>query len=295
MRQFLFMLKDFELINSNLTAGVAVQAIAQDNPLADDGIDRNFDVKIVFLEFFEALAECAVHAVPIREQSKKANSRYTVSVLEDRAENEKDNREGEDDNHQEEQQEETQLASKKGLDDQLVSNKSIGASQKKDQGLVSKPSAASLSQASGKNSAKQERRRSSPSSPNSLSKAGSLHGVQSTSSVVSGIPPVASHGSLAQQAIPEEESGHSQASKENDEDPNTLESPKSVSLNNLPQSGFEDGKSRESLSGVDWNDEFQVWCWQVNKFFTKLFFPAAKKHSSRNKCIWAVNQLNDWN
>jgi hypothetical protein len=138
------------------------------------------------LEFFEALAECAVHAVPIREQSKKANSRYTVSVLEDRAENEKDNREDEDDNHQEEQQEETQLASKKGLDDQLVSNKSIGASQKKDQGLVSKPSAASLSQASGKNSAKQERRRSSPSSPNSLSKAGSLHGVQSTSSVVSG-------------------------------------------------------------------------------------------------------------
>ncbi|XP_077614705.1 radial spoke head 10 homolog B-like [Crocuta crocuta] len=55
MRHFLWMLKDFKMINKELTPTKFVEVIAEDNPFMHDGIDSNFELELVFLEFFEAL------------------------------------------------------------------------------------------------------------------------------------------------------------------------------------------------------------------------------------------------
>ncbi|XP_021042888.1 radial spoke head 10 homolog B [Mus pahari] len=55
MRYFLWMLKDFRMINKDLTATKFMTVIAEDNPFVYDGTDSNFEVELVFLEFFEAL------------------------------------------------------------------------------------------------------------------------------------------------------------------------------------------------------------------------------------------------
>ncbi|XP_053413758.1 radial spoke head 10 homolog B [Nycticebus coucang] len=55
MRHFLWMLKDFKMINKELTPTKFVAVIAEDNPFIYDGIDSNFELELVFLEFFEAL------------------------------------------------------------------------------------------------------------------------------------------------------------------------------------------------------------------------------------------------
>ncbi|XP_074170034.1 radial spoke head 10 homolog B isoform X6 [Rhinolophus sinicus] len=63
MRHFLWMLKDFKMINKELTATKFVEIIADDNPFIHDGIDSNFELELVFLEFFEALLSFAFISV----------------------------------------------------------------------------------------------------------------------------------------------------------------------------------------------------------------------------------------
>ncbi|XP_040607245.1 radial spoke head 10 homolog B isoform X2 [Mesocricetus auratus] len=55
MRYFLWMLKDFGMINKDLTATKFMTVIAEENPFVYDGTDSNFEFELVFLEFFEAL------------------------------------------------------------------------------------------------------------------------------------------------------------------------------------------------------------------------------------------------
>nr|XP_045000261.1 radial spoke head 10 homolog B [Jaculus jaculus] len=55
MRYFLWMLADFKMINKELTPTKFMKVIAEDNPFIHDGNDSNFELELVFLEFFEAL------------------------------------------------------------------------------------------------------------------------------------------------------------------------------------------------------------------------------------------------
>ncbi|XP_027628318.1 radial spoke head 10 homolog B2 isoform X2 [Tupaia chinensis] len=63
LRYFLWMLKDFKMINKELTATKFVAVIAEDNPFIHDGIDSSFELELVFLEFFEALLSFALTCV----------------------------------------------------------------------------------------------------------------------------------------------------------------------------------------------------------------------------------------
>ncbi|XP_049494869.1 radial spoke head 10 homolog B-like isoform X2 [Panthera uncia] len=63
VRHFLWMLKDFKMINKELTPAKFVEVIAEDNPFMRDGIDSNFELELVFLEFFEALLSFALISV----------------------------------------------------------------------------------------------------------------------------------------------------------------------------------------------------------------------------------------
>ncbi|XP_029804067.1 radial spoke head 10 homolog B-like isoform X2 [Suricata suricatta] len=63
VRHFLWMLKDFKMINKELTPVKFVEVIAEDNPFMHDGIDSNFELELVFLEFFEALLSFALISV----------------------------------------------------------------------------------------------------------------------------------------------------------------------------------------------------------------------------------------
>ncbi|XP_059933728.1 radial spoke head 10 homolog B isoform X3 [Mesoplodon densirostris] len=69
MRHFLWMLKSFKMINKELTASKFVEVIAEDNPFMHDGIDSNFKLELVFLEFFEALLSFAL--ISVTNQSTK--------------------------------------------------------------------------------------------------------------------------------------------------------------------------------------------------------------------------------
>ncbi|XP_024601212.1 radial spoke head 10 homolog B2 isoform X2 [Neophocaena asiaeorientalis asiaeorientalis] len=69
MRHFLWMLKRFKMINKELTASKFVEVIAEDNPFMHDGIDSNFKLELVFLEFFEALLSFAL--ISVTNQSTK--------------------------------------------------------------------------------------------------------------------------------------------------------------------------------------------------------------------------------
>lgn len=58
-RQFMFMLSDFRLINSDLNPREVLQILAKDNPeLAHDDF-CNLELEMTFLEFYEALIDCA--------------------------------------------------------------------------------------------------------------------------------------------------------------------------------------------------------------------------------------------
>ncbi|XP_038618729.1 radial spoke head 10 homolog B2-like [Tachyglossus aculeatus] len=63
MRHFLWMLKDFKIIDKQLTAKKFVEILAEDNPDVYDGLDSTLELEIVFLEFFEALISCALVCV----------------------------------------------------------------------------------------------------------------------------------------------------------------------------------------------------------------------------------------
>ncbi|XP_053512960.1 radial spoke head 10 homolog B isoform X2 [Artibeus jamaicensis] len=52
-------MKNFKILSKELTATKFVEVIAEDNPFMCDGIDSNFELELVFLEFFEALLSFA--------------------------------------------------------------------------------------------------------------------------------------------------------------------------------------------------------------------------------------------
>lgn len=58
-RQFLYMLNDYRLLNDNLTAKEVVQILASDEPQLAGHDFCNMEIELTFLEFFEALIDCA--------------------------------------------------------------------------------------------------------------------------------------------------------------------------------------------------------------------------------------------
>ncbi|XP_039347196.1 radial spoke head 10 homolog B2-like isoform X6 [Mauremys reevesii] len=60
MRHFLWMLKDLNMLSKQLTATKIVEILVKDNPFVCDGDDSNLQHELVFLEFFEALLDCAL-------------------------------------------------------------------------------------------------------------------------------------------------------------------------------------------------------------------------------------------
>ncbi|XP_015281671.1 PREDICTED: radial spoke head 10 homolog B-like [Gekko japonicus] len=59
MRHFVWMLKDLRLVSKQLNATKIVDILAKDSPCVRDGEDTNLEKELVFLEFFEALLDCA--------------------------------------------------------------------------------------------------------------------------------------------------------------------------------------------------------------------------------------------
>nr|XP_014345348.1 PREDICTED: radial spoke head 10 homolog B isoform X2 [Latimeria chalumnae] len=83
MRRFVWMLRDFNLVTKELTASKILEILAQDNPAVYDGIDTNLELEMVFLEFFEALLDCAVWCVPediIKESEMHPEDRAVTST-----------------------------------------------------------------------------------------------------------------------------------------------------------------------------------------------------------------------
>ena len=58
-RQFMFMLSDFRLINSDLSPNEVLRILAKDNPELAQEEFCNLELEMTFLEFFEALIDCA--------------------------------------------------------------------------------------------------------------------------------------------------------------------------------------------------------------------------------------------
>ncbi|XP_077057278.1 radial spoke head 10 homolog B isoform X2 [Siphateles boraxobius] len=58
-RQFVWLLKDLCLYDSELTVSKVLEILSVDSPAIHDGIYSNLDLKMSFLEFFEALLGCA--------------------------------------------------------------------------------------------------------------------------------------------------------------------------------------------------------------------------------------------
>ena len=58
-RQFMFMLSDFRLINPDLSSKKVLQILAKDNPELAQEDFCNLELEMTFLEFFEALIDCA--------------------------------------------------------------------------------------------------------------------------------------------------------------------------------------------------------------------------------------------
>ncbi|XP_029432614.1 radial spoke head 10 homolog B-like [Rhinatrema bivittatum] len=59
MRLFVWILKDFHIINEELTTTKIVNILADENPAVHDGATTNLELEMTFLEFFEALIGCA--------------------------------------------------------------------------------------------------------------------------------------------------------------------------------------------------------------------------------------------
>ncbi|XP_009863983.1 PREDICTED: radial spoke head 10 homolog B-like [Apaloderma vittatum] len=60
MRHFLWMFDDLKLLNKQLTASRLVEILAKDGPSLHDSSDTNLELELVFLEFVEALLNCAL-------------------------------------------------------------------------------------------------------------------------------------------------------------------------------------------------------------------------------------------
>ena len=61
IRDFLWMLKDFKLINSSLTVKKFLDAVYSDDQQKLEERCFNLDNSVVFLEFYEALLQCSQH------------------------------------------------------------------------------------------------------------------------------------------------------------------------------------------------------------------------------------------
>lgn len=80
MRQFLFMLRDFEILSKHLSIKTILKILAFDDPLvSSDNIENcNMELEMTFLEFFEALIGCALcygfDNVKLMHHNKKLSS-----------------------------------------------------------------------------------------------------------------------------------------------------------------------------------------------------------------------------
>ncbi|XP_009948940.1 PREDICTED: radial spoke head 10 homolog B2-like [Leptosomus discolor] len=78
MRHFLWMLNDFKLLSKQLTASRLVEILAKDGPFLHDSSSTSLEPELVFLEFVEALLECALVYVTsdmIKEQVAHDNQK----------------------------------------------------------------------------------------------------------------------------------------------------------------------------------------------------------------------------
>ncbi|XP_065840479.1 radial spoke head 10 homolog B-like [Oscarella lobularis] len=261
MRRFLFILNDSGLINANLTARLAVSVIARDNPTADDGIDLNLDTEIVFLEFFEALMECASIAIqppPARRLSTK--SEHEIIVIERKKEEEPSppvdhppvvvttttttkNRRKSDDN-----------VTKKKLDSASKSSLKRKSSKDLRKSGTKKTSIESNHDVKSATSSKHDLAKTSKSASSSLV------------SVASSVHQVVSNVSLAQQAIVEE----ADSEAEIDEPDVAVAAVASVEKIASRSSSIAPLEKMEDIP----EDPFEFWCWQLDKFFNKHLFPA---------------------
>ncbi|XP_069666253.1 radial spoke head 10 homolog B isoform X5 [Haliaeetus albicilla] len=76
MRHFLWMLNDFKLLSKQLTASKLVEILVKDGPSLHDSSSTNLEPELVFLEFVEALLDCALVYVTsdmIKEQVARDN------------------------------------------------------------------------------------------------------------------------------------------------------------------------------------------------------------------------------
>ncbi|NXI93414.1 R10B2 protein, partial [Psophia crepitans] len=76
MRNFLWMLNDFKLLSKQLTASRLVEILVKDGPFLHDSSNANLEQELVFLEFVEALLDCAsvyVTSDMIKEQVDRDN------------------------------------------------------------------------------------------------------------------------------------------------------------------------------------------------------------------------------
>uniref|UniRef100_K7G4W9 Radial spoke head 10 homolog B n=1 Tax=Pelodiscus sinensis TaxID=13735 RepID=K7G4W9_PELSI len=86
MRHFLWMLKDLNMLSKQLTATKIVEILAKDNPFVRDRDNSNLQYELVFLEFLEALLECAVLYVTndmIKQQADRLNKKGSSYTIED--------------------------------------------------------------------------------------------------------------------------------------------------------------------------------------------------------------------
>ncbi|XP_050761667.1 radial spoke head 10 homolog B2-like [Gymnogyps californianus] len=85
MRHFLWMLNDFKLLSKQLTASRLVEILVKDGPSLHDSSSTNLELELVFLEFVEALLDCALVYVTsdmIKEQVARDNQKRSSFRIE---------------------------------------------------------------------------------------------------------------------------------------------------------------------------------------------------------------------
>ncbi|XP_055661309.1 radial spoke head 10 homolog B-like isoform X2 [Falco peregrinus] len=85
MRHFLWMLNDFKLLSKQLTASKLVEILVKDSPSLHDSNSTNLEPELVFLEFVEALLDCAsvyVTSNMIKEQVARDNEKRSSFRIE---------------------------------------------------------------------------------------------------------------------------------------------------------------------------------------------------------------------
>nr|XP_054772682.1 LOW QUALITY PROTEIN: radial spoke head 10 homolog B-like [Lytechinus pictus] len=63
MREFLYTMNEYSLVNDNLTARRILEILSCDDPAAYDSKDCNLELEMTFLDFFEAVIGCAMYYV----------------------------------------------------------------------------------------------------------------------------------------------------------------------------------------------------------------------------------------